>query len=1071
MDSEAPETPGGPGLGPEPSSEVEISGSDRWFADGFEDLLEETAHRPPVVAVVVIRDAGEWLEETLVALDSLDYPALTTLVIDDGSRYDPTPRIAEVAPSVFVRRRETASGFATAANEVIASVEGATFILFCHGDALLDRNALKVMVDEAVRSNAGIVGPKVVRASDRSQLLEVGMTVDRLGAPHTEIELDEIDQEQHDAVRDVFYVSGVTMLVRSDLFAEIGGFDPDALGAEDVDFGWRARIAGARAMVAPDAVVMHSVSDTFRDSLGANAAQLEGARHRAMLTSSGVWSLLWMVPAALGLSLIEASLSFVGGHRGRARAILQGWWIALTGIRSGRPARLAAQSHRRVSDGEIRYLQSHGSSRVRRFLNGTLHADDRLRDITERSRTITDAAGARVREPVGIAVCIFVALVAIGSRDLLLGSLPQIGQMRIWPSVAGGWGAFTSVWRDSLLGARTLEPPLLLVTSGMGSLFFGATGLARTLLVVVAMPVGVIGAWRMGRAVAGPGAAAVVTGVAYGVIPLPRNAIAAGRMGPLLAYAIAPALVLGIARLCGLLESKSRPRRRLVGLSVLVAICSVWWMPALLLPLLIAFAFTIAAPFTRAAGVALGWRPAAKITFGALLLLAPWPITLIGFHNAATLGFSYSGSANMLDLLRFHTGPAGAGPAGWVLLSVALVVLLIAAGPRFDWAVRAWGLMVVGFGAAWIPARVFTTLPMPVREGLLVPAAVGLALAVGLGAASLLTDVGRRGFGWRQVSAVLATVALLIPTLAFTADTLGGRWRMPTESWADSLSWMESRASAGDFRVLWLGDPVLLPLDPQRSGGVGYGLTSNGVGDARVLIPIPERGGQRLLRDAVGTLRNHASNRIGARLGVLGIRFILVPESPGPGETPFIAAPDEIASTLADQLDLLRLETAEGLSLYEVLPWQPVRSLITTKDGEKIAAPLLTKEDNKRGVVHFATPKDSMINATSNGEALKSENDSNWDNSWVLSKTGPVSISNSYSWLRFFAVVLQFAIFFLAIRLWRSDSMRDPNKTQRRRVAGSTLPPRAPETPPQASSESTVSQPVSASITDTELEI
>ncbi|CAB4952382.1 unannotated protein [freshwater metagenome] len=968
---------------------------------------------------------------------------MTTLVIDDGSRYDPTPRIAEVAPRAFVRRRESSSGFATAANEVIASVQGATFLLFCHGDAVLDRYALKIMVDEAVRSNAGIVGPKVVRSSDRSHLLEVGMTVDRLGAPHTEIEPDEIDQEQHDAVRDVFFISGVAMLVRSDLFAEIGGFDPDAApAAEDVDFGWRARIAGARVMVAPDAVVTHSISDIFRDCLDANPSQLEGARHRAMLTSAGALSLLWMVPLAMGLSLIEAGLSFVSGHRGRATAIVKGWWIALTGIRSGRPARLAAQSHRRVSDGEIRYLQSHGSSRVRRFLNGTLHADDRLRDITERSRTLTDTAGARVREPVGIAVCIFVALVAIGSRDLLLGSLPQIGQMRIWPSVGGGWGAFTSVWRDSLLGARTLEPPLLLVTSGIGSIFFGATGLARTLLVVVAMPVGVIGAWRLGRSVAGPGIAAVVTGVAYGVIPLPRNAIAAGRMGPLLAYAIAPLLVLGIARLCGLLEAESRPRRRIVSLCVLLAICSAWWMPAIALPLAIAAAFTIAAPFTRGAGVTLGWRPATKITLGALALLLPWPITLIGLHNGATLGFSYSGSAKMLDLLRFHTGPAGAGAAGWVLLAVALVVLLIASGPRFEWAVRAWGLMIVGFAAAWIPQQISSTIPMPVREGLLVPAAVGLALAVGLGAASLLTDVGRRRFGWRQVSAVLATLALLLPALAFAADTLGGRWRMPRESWADSLSWMESRSSAGDFRVLWLGDPSVLPLDPGRSGSVGYGVTSNGVSDARVLIPIPERGEQRLVRQAVETLRRGGSNRIGAQLGALGVRFILVPETPGPDQRPFIAAPDGITSTLADQLDLLRLEASPGLSLYEVVPWQPVRALITTEAGANVVVPLQSGKKNPAGIVRFATPKDSMIKAKSNGKTLKSEGDSNWDNSWVLPKAGPVSIVNSAAWLRIFAVLLQGAIFLLAIRMWRSDSQRAPKKTQRRRVAGSTLPPR-----------------------------
>jgi hypothetical protein len=332
---------------------------------------------------------------------------------------------------------------------------------------------------------------------------------------------------------------------------------------------------------------------------------------------------------------------------------------------------------------------------------------------------------------------------------------------------------------------------------------------------------------------------------------------------------------------------------------------------------------------------------------------------------------------------------------------------------------------------------------MPVREGLLVPAAVGLALAVGLGAASLLTDVGRRRFGWRQVAAVLATVALLLPVLAFAADTLGGRWRMPSESWADSLSWMESRSSAGDFRVLWLGDPAVLPLDPGRSGAIGYGVTSNGVSDSRVLIPIPERGEQRLVRQAVETLRTASTNRIGAQLGALGVRFILVPETPGPDQRPFIEAPDGITATLANQLDLLRLEASPGLSLYEVVPWQPVRALVATEDGIKVVTPLQSEKENPPGIVRFATPNGSMIKAKSNGDELKSAGESNWENSWVLPKAGPVAIVNSASWLRIFAVLLQGAIFLLAIRMWRSDSQRVPRKTVRRRVAGSTLPPRS----------------------------
>jgi GT2 family glycosyltransferase len=161
---------------------------------------------PPVVAVVVTRDPGPWLEEALESIAGSDYPALTTLVLDAGSTVDPTARVAAVAPGMFVRRLPEDAGFATVANDVLDVVTGATFLLFVHDDVVLDPSAIRLLVEEAYRSNAAILGPKLVDYDRPEVLLEVGMAIDRLGHPHSGIEPGELDQEQHDAVRDVFFV-------------------------------------------------------------------------------------------------------------------------------------------------------------------------------------------------------------------------------------------------------------------------------------------------------------------------------------------------------------------------------------------------------------------------------------------------------------------------------------------------------------------------------------------------------------------------------------------------------------------------------------------------------------------------------------------------------------------------------------------------------------------------------------------------------------------------------------------------------------------------------------------------
>ncbi len=191
---------------------------------------------PPVVVVVVAHDPGEWFTDTLASLAGQTYPNTSILVIDTASAQDLAPVIAEAAPGAHLRRLEQNVGFGPAANEVLTAVEGASFYLFCHDDVRLEPDAVQIMVEEAFRSNAGMVGAKVVEWDEPMHILQVGMGADKTGAPAPLVERGELDQEQHDAVRDVFYIPGAATLVRGDLFTALGGYDPgiELLG-EDLD--------------------------------------------------------------------------------------------------------------------------------------------------------------------------------------------------------------------------------------------------------------------------------------------------------------------------------------------------------------------------------------------------------------------------------------------------------------------------------------------------------------------------------------------------------------------------------------------------------------------------------------------------------------------------------------------------------------------------------------------------------------------------------------------------------------------------------------------------------------------
>jgi GT2 family glycosyltransferase len=200
----------------------------------------------------------------LEALADQDYPNLNTLFLLTGGAVDETGRdvralILQHLPEAFVRDLELNPGYGAAANEVLRLVEGDSgFFCFCHDDVALDADAVRLLVEELYRSNAGVVGPKLVDWEAPGVLQHVGLGMDRFGEIDPIVEPGEYDQEQHDAVRDVFALPSACLLVRADLFRSIGGFDEAmTFHGDDVDLCWRVHLSGARVVVVPQARARH----------------------------------------------------------------------------------------------------------------------------------------------------------------------------------------------------------------------------------------------------------------------------------------------------------------------------------------------------------------------------------------------------------------------------------------------------------------------------------------------------------------------------------------------------------------------------------------------------------------------------------------------------------------------------------------------------------------------------------------------------------------------------------------------------------------------------------------------
>ena len=1046
--------------------------------------MDPEPQAPPVVAVVVTCDPGPWFEEALTAIAGQDYPNLSVLVIDAASTVDPTPRVAAVAPSAFVRRLDTNRGFGASANEVLAIVEGASHYLFCHDDVAPDPDALQLLLEEAYRSNAGMVAPKLVDWHDPQRLLQVGMGADKSGAPAALVERGELDQEQHDAVRDVFVAPGGCTLIRADLFAALHGFD-DAmfLFAEDLDLSWRAQVAGARVIVAPAARVRHleALSSGQRrmagqpvdmDELRKEVRPLQ-LRHRlrADLCDYGLFHLIRVVPQLLLLATVETLFGLATGHADTSRDIVDAWRWNLSHTTDIRARRRLVRENRQLPDSEVRRLQTRGSARMNAFLRGQLAIDRRLRVRGFERFEAVEASTAALRGPLALFAAAFV-IVAVGSRHLLGGHIAAVGQLAPFPK--GTWSGlfrpFLSGWRTTGLGAEAPAPAALALLGLGATVLLGHTGLLQQLVVLGTIPVGVVGVHRLCRPLGAP-RVRLAAALVYLALPLPYNALATGHWDGLIMYAASPWV---LARLIGAAAPEPFPevgRRRLVRdavpLALGLAVVTAFVPSAPFVFLLVAAALVVGGGLTGAGPQLVRSLAVAAVAAGiAAALLFPWTLDFV-LPGATLAGLTgpFRGSGVALGfgaLLRFDTGPLGQAPFGWAFPLAAAIPLVIARRWRLAWAGRLWTVAMVCWLAAWAGGRGWLHAPPPVAEVLLAPAAVAVAVCVALGLAAFESDLPGYAFGWRQGASLAAAALVVAGAWPLVGATPNGRWRQPANDFNRVLSWMPDKRTDGEFRVLWVGDPDAIPLGAWAlSPGVAYGTSRDGPPDVTDRWPDSAPDSSGLLADGLRAARRRQTTELGHLLGPLAVRYVVVPTSRAPQREkagPALVASD-LVDALAAQVDLKQVESDEALLVYENVAWTPGRALLDAAgdeasrrgDARSLGGAGLAGSRPALGAVHSPTSAQGRVPDSSvmflsetasarwrlgvDGHGVARREAFGWANAFDVDQGGIGRLTYRTSPMRYAAIVVELLFWVAAVRAvagWRGDERKQAEQAEAR---------------------------------------
>lgn len=899
---------------------------------------------PAVLAVLVTHDGSTWLPRVLDSLAAQDHPDLTVVAVDNASEDGSRDLLLDRLPDGQVLLADRDLGFGAAVSMALDAhpAHEAPYVLLVHDDVALEPGAVSALV-AAMEADPRLAaaGSKLRSWEAGGTLQSVGWTIDVTGRADSGVDPGELDQGQRDREQRSLYVSTAGMLVRREVFDELGRFDRRYhLFRDDLDLCWRLWLHGHDVEIVPEAVAEHAAGATNYVRLG--QTRFIGPRYFAerntlatLLKNYGPARLLPVV-LLYGLVGIAKVLGFLLTRRvSDAWQTVRAWLWNVLHLRETWRLRRVVQAGRRRSDAELTPLFGRVGPRVRAYTEAMaswITGGDvdpapepaRLEGPPPELGPLQRIGASIRRRPAAITGAVLLVVLLAGTWQLLLPGELRGGELAPWPASPRDFlGDYTAGWHAAGAFGTSDAPSPAQALLGLWHAVLGANAyVASRALLLLPLVVAFLLALRAAQAYSRRRLPRVAAATAYVLSPPVVAALTTGRVGTLLVVAALPGIVAAAGTLGRRQVPVARAWRAVAAAVLLVAIAGAFE------PLLVA-AVTVVGTLV-ALGIALGtstpaWRTSVLARFGVavagpLVLLLPWSWQVVaerGVLGATGVTTPVGGELWRWILLAPPLAGMPGIVAGVGFLLAGLLGLALGVRRRPGFVAALWLTVLVGGTAGWwldrVGAATWAGLPLVVSAA----AYAGLlALAFATGEAQLRTHA----FGWRQLAVAITTlgvaVSLVVVGVAFVRDDLGV-YRVADPALPSFLT--AEAEQVGDFRVLLLAaDGTEVAWDVVRSAGPTMAAT--GV--------TPPRGPLEAIDEILTAALERRDPAAADQLGSLGIRYLYVP--PG-GES------DELDVVLGAQQGLEPRAIAAG-RLVQVTSWLPLAAAVDPVALERLDA-------------------------------------------------------------------------------------------------------------------------------------
>lgn len=218
------------------------------------------------IAVIILNWNGEallreFLPKVLAATDS---NIADVIVVDNGSSDNSVALLEQEFPHLQLIKFSENYGFAEGYNKAIKSTQYKYTILL-NSDVATASDWIAPLYDYMEQHpEVGACQPKLLSYKEPEMFEYAGASggfIDKNGYPYCRGRIFatiEKDNHQYDDVISVFWATGAALMVRSDLYLEVGGLDKDFFAhMEEIDLCWRILLAGFDIKVIPQSVAYH----------------------------------------------------------------------------------------------------------------------------------------------------------------------------------------------------------------------------------------------------------------------------------------------------------------------------------------------------------------------------------------------------------------------------------------------------------------------------------------------------------------------------------------------------------------------------------------------------------------------------------------------------------------------------------------------------------------------------------------------------------------------------------------------------------------------------------------------